>query len=492
MERIWTGRWGYFQEEYVIGGIHGMGQSRPATAGLTVWQLVMLALGTVVGGSFFLGSAIVLQATGPSILIALALGGALVFLILRALAELTVGRPARGSFREYAEQAFGPAAGFVVGWVYWTGMMLAMSSEATAVAVFLQLWVAAPLWLLSGLVIVAVTTVNLLTPHLFGRLETLMSGFKLGAVVLFILAGAALVVGAVPGRAPVGAGALAGQHLAPGGLGGIAGSMLLVMFMYAGFEVMGLAAADARQPQRTVPRAVTYTALALVVLYMAGFALLLPLLPRDRISQDVAPMVAALRYQGWPAAASALNLVVMSAALSTMLAALYGLGRMLYSLAEEGQAPRALARLSADGVPRTALAVSGLGMLVGSVLAFVLPRQVYLFLASSGGFSLLFSYLAILLSQLRVRSREGCPPAGCQMPGYPYSTWTAIGLMVVIMASMPLVAGQAAGLLAGLALVGAFGLVHWVTRRRRAPTGETPGERIREERDAEDGPLPLA
>ncbi|MGE5590345.1 MAG: amino acid permease [Bacillota bacterium] len=220
-----------------------MGQSRPA-AGLTVWQLVMLALGTVVGGSFFLGGAIVLQATGPSILIALALGGALVFLILRALAELTVGRPARGSFREYAEQAFGPAAGFVVGWVYWTGMMLAMSSEATAVAVFLQLWVAAPLWLLSGLVIVA--------------------------------------------------------------------------------------------------------------------------------------------------------------------------------------------------------------------------------------------------------SREGCPPAGCQMPGYPYSTWTAIGLMVVIMASMPLVAGQAAGLLAGLALVGAFGLVYWVTRRRRAPTGETPGERIREERGAEDGPLPLA
>ena len=258
-----------------------MGQFRQTTAGLTAWQLVMLALGTVVGGSFFLGSAIILRATGPSILIALALGGALVFLILRALAELTVGRPAHGSFREYAEQALGPAAGFVVGWVYWTGMMLAMSSEATAVAIFLRLWVDAPLWLLSGLLIVAVTMVNLLTPHLFGRLETVMAGLKLGAVVLFILAAVTLVVGAVPGRSAVGSGALAGQPLAPGGVGGIAGSMLLVMFMYAGFEVMGLAATDARQPQRTVPRAVAYTALALVALYLTTFAVLLPLLPRD-------------------------------------------------------------------------------------------------------------------------------------------------------------------------------------------------------------------
>lgn len=450
-----------------------MGQ--PREFGLTAWQLVMLALGTVVGGSFFLGSAIILRATGPSILIASALGGALVFLILRALAELTVGRPAHGSFRKHAEQAFGPAAGFIVGWVYWTGMMLAMSSEATAVAIFLRLWVAGPLWLLSGLVIVAVTAVNLLTPHLFGRLESVMAGLKLGAVVLFILAAIALVVGAVPGQPAVGTGALSGQPLAPGGLGGIAGSMLLVMFSYAGFEVMGLAAPDARQPERTVPRAVTYTALALVALYMATFALLLPLLPRDRISQDVAPMVAALRYQGWPLAASGLNLVVMSAALSTMLAAMYGLGRMLHSLAEEGQAPQAFARLSPDGVPRPALAVSGLGMLVGSVLAFLLPRQVYLFLASSGGFSLLFSYLAILLSELRVRAREGCPAAGCQMPGYPYSTWIAIGLMVAIMASMPLVPGQAAGLMAGLALVGVFGLIYWLTRHGRAPSGATPG-----------------
>lgn len=467
-----------------------MGQSREF--GLTAGQLVMLALGTVVGGSFFLGSAIILRATGPSILIAFALGGALVFLILRALAELTVGRPAHGSFREYAEQAFGPAAGFIVGWVYWTGMMLAMSSEATAVAIFLQLWVAAPLWLLSGLIIVAVTSVNLLTPHLFGRLESVMASLKLGAVGLFILAAVALVVGAVPGRPAVGTGALAGQPLAPGGLGGIAGSMLLVMFVYAGFEVMGLAAPDARRPQRTVPRAAAYTTLALVVLYLATFALLLPLLPRDRISQDVAPMVAALRYQGWTLAAGGLNLVVMSASLSTMLAAMYGLGRMLHSLAEEGQAPRAFARLRPDGVPRLALAVSGLGMLGGSVLAFVLPRQVYLFLASSGGFSLLFAYLAILLSQLRIRAREGCPAAGCQMPGYPYSTWIAIGLMVAIMASMPLVPGQAAGLVAGLALVGLSGLAYWLTRRGRTPSGGRGGEAAREEQRQGDGPLPLA
>lgn len=471
---------------------------RPGQLG--TWHLVMLALGTVVGGSFFLGSSIILRNTGPGILLAFALGGLVIFLVLRALSELTVGRPAHGSFRAYAEQALGPGAGFVVGWLYWTGLVLAMSSEATAVALFLRFWFPAlPLWLLSSTVVLLVTGLNLLTPNLFGRLESLMAGVKIGAVILFILFGLGLIAGLVPGQPPLGLGALAPGAGSPGaaapgavnpgapgaggwlptGAAGIAGSMLLVVFTYAGFEVIGFAAPDTRRPEQTVPRAILITTLALVGLYMLTFAVILPLLPIAAVTEEAAPMVMALQYRGWPRAAGGLNLVVMSAALSTMLAAMYGLGRMLYSLAQEGQAPAVLGRMGQDGVPRPALLLSGAGMLAGAALAYLLPRRIYLFLASSGGFALLFTYLLILISQLRLRARYGCPAAGCQMPAYPYSTWLGILLMLAIILSMPLVPGQGAGLVAGLLLAGLFTGLYWLNRRRPllqgGPAGRTQG-----------------
>lgn len=449
---------------------------REPRPGLGVWELVLMALGSVVGGSFFLGTAIILREAGPATVIAFAVGAVLSLLILRALAELTVRSPAHGSFREYAEQAFGPGAGFVVGWVYWTGMMLAMSSEATAVAIFLRLWTPGlPIWLLSGTVIVLVTVLNLLAPGLFGKLESLMAGIKIGAIVLFILIGLALVVGLLPGAGARGLAAVRAEPVLPGGLAGVLGSMLLVMFCYAGFEVLGLAAPDARDPERMVPRAINLTTLLLVLLFMGVAVLLVLLLPLGLISMDVAPTVAALNYRGWRLAASGLNLVVMSASLSTMLAAIYGLGRMLQSLAEERQAPAIFGRVSKDGVPRPALLLSGVGMLTGSVLAYVLPKQVYLFLASSGGFSLLFAYLAIMMSQVRLRSRAGCPTGGCLMPGYPVSAWGGIAALVVIIVSMPLIPGQGAGLYAGLGLVATFSLAYLVlarSRRRQGPPAE--------------------
>ncbi len=109
-------------------------------AGLSAWGLAMMALGTVIGGSFFLGSSIVIKAAGPAIILSYVLGGALVYLILFSLSEMTVADPAPGSFRSFAEKAFGSGVGFVTGWVYWTGMILAMSSEALAVSVFLRIW----------------------------------------------------------------------------------------------------------------------------------------------------------------------------------------------------------------------------------------------------------------------------------------------------------------------------------------------------------------
>lgn len=432
---------------------------------LGVWQLLLLALGSVVGGSFFLSTATPLKATGPSILIAFAIGGFLVYIILMALSELTIVQPAKGSFREYAEMAFGPMASFVVGWLYWAGLVLALSSEATAVALLARLWIpSVPIWLLSLVVIILVTLLNLLDVGMFSKIESAMSAIKVLAIIGFILLMVGVLVGLVGGRPPVGLGALRGEALLPGGIGGLAGSMLIILFTYAGFEVLGLAAPDARDPGRTVPKAILLTVIALVGLYMISMATLLFILPVGAIEPEVSPFVAALHHVGFPWIAGALNLIIMSASISTMLAAMFGLSRMLHSLAEEGQAPALLKHVTPKGLPRNALFASAAGMLLGVVLAFVLPKQVYLFLVSSGGFALIFTYLMILASQLVLRRKLGCPSTGCQLPGFPYLTWIGIIMLIGALAAMPLVPGQWTGLVAGIGLVVLFALAYRLTR----------------------------
>ncbi|HEY8393510.1 MAG TPA: amino acid permease [Thermaerobacter sp.] len=433
--------------------------------GLTAGQLVLLAFGTVIGGSFFFGSAIAIRAAGPAILLGFVLGAALVYIVLAALAELTTADPHPGSFRHYAERAYGPLAGFVVGWVYWAGLTLAMSSEATAAAVFLRSWVPAlPAPVLATVVVLAVTVLNLLGARQLARLEGMLVAIKVLAVLGFIAVGAALILGLIPGRPAVGWGALAGEPFFPAGLRGLAGSMLIVIFTYAGFEVIGLAAPEALDPARTVPRANLLTTLGLTALYIVAIGVLLPLIPTARLTTAASPWVAALEAHGIAWAARAINGVVVTAILSTILAALFGLGRVVRSLAEAGYGPGWLR--DPGEVPRRGILFSGVAMLAGVSLGYVLPRQAYLFLVSAGGFAFLLVYLAVVAAQLRLRRVAGCPPpARCQVPGYPYTSWLALAALAAITASMPLVPGQGSGLVAGLVLTGATVVAFWLRRR---------------------------
>ncbi len=421
--------------------------------GLSAWQLTMMALGTVIGGSFFLGSAVAIRTAGPGIIISYLLGGVLIYVILFALSELTVADPAPGSFRTFAQKAYGPGMGFVVGWVYWSGLVLAMSSEATAVSIILRTWIpGVSLLMLGAIVIVGVSLLNLLGADQLSKLESVLAAVKLFAIIGFIILGVALISGFMPGIAPVGLGELIAEPLFPAGIWGIAGSMLIVMFTYAGFEVIGLAAAETSNPYEVVPRAIRYTVMALVGLYIFAILVLLPLIPTNALTAEESPLALALtRWNlGW--AGNAITIVLVTAILSTMLAAMFGLGRMIRSLADEGHAPVWLK--DAGNVPYRGILFSGVAMLVGLGLGFMLPQQVYLFLVSSGGFALLFSYAVILATHYKLRKAVGCPPEGkCQLPGYPLTSLLALVSIILIIASMPIVPGQGAGLLAGVSLI---------------------------------------
>jgi L-asparagine transporter-like permease len=427
--------------------------------GLSAWQLTMMALGTVIGGSFFLGSSVAIHAAGPAILISYILGGILVYFILFALSEMTVANTDSGSFRTFAAQMFGPGAGFVVGWVYWTGMILAMSSEATAVSILVREWLPnISISLLGSAIIIAVTLLNLLGADKLSKLESSLAAVKLLAIAAFIIMALLLIIGIMPGMPRLGAGELVREPLVPGGIKSIAGSMLIVIFSYAGFEIIGLAASETDNPRKTVPKAITYTVLCLVGFYIFSVIVLLPLIPTADLSENISPMVAALNRWGIGWAGTVINLVLITAILSTMLAAMFGLGRMIRSLTDEGHAPKFLK--DEKNVPYRGILFSGIAMLLGLGLGMLLPR-VYLFLISSGGFALLFTYAAILATHIRFRKKNGCPPEGkCQMPGYPYTSWIALISMIIIILSMPFISGQASGLIAGVIMVALYSLVY--------------------------------
>ena len=440
--------------------------------GLSSWQLTMMALGTVIGGSFFLGSSVAIHAAGPSVLITYILGGILVYFILYALSEMTVASPGAGSFRSFAAQVFGPGAGFVVGWVYWSGMVLAMSSEATAISILVRKWYPGlSLALLGGLVIFAVTLLNLLGATQLSSLESSLAAIKLVAILSFLVTAILLVLGLFPGRSAAGSGAISREAFMPGGLRGIAGSILIVMFAYAGFEIIGLASSEAENPRKTVPRAIRNTVLCLSGLYILTAALILPLVPTAELGENISPMVAALNKYGMAWAGTALNIVLITAILSTMLAAMFGLGRMIRSLADEGHAPGWLK--DNKDVPLRGILFSGLAMLAGLGFGLFFPR-VYMFLISSGGFALLFTYAFIMATHLRFRKSYGCPPEGkCQMPGYPYTTWAVLLVLIIAMLSMPFIPGQASGLFAGIAMVVFYTVVYFLLRfRSKRPEGK--------------------
>ena len=427
--------------------------------GLSSWQLTMLAVGTVIGGSFFIGSSVAIRAAGPSVLLAYILGGALTYFILFALSEMTVANPNYGSFRAFAAAQFGQGVGFVLGWVYWSGMALGMSSEATAVSILLRTWLpGVPVSFMGIAIIISVTLLNLLGAEKLSRLESGLAAVKLLAVVSFIVIGLLLIAGLFPGRAATGAGSLAAEPLMPGGFAGVAGSMLIVMFAYAGFEIIGLASSEARRPKETVPRAIRQTVLILVGLYILSAAVLLPLIPTADVGTGSSPMVAALSRHGVGWAGAALAIVLVTAILSTMLASVFGLGRMMRSLADEKMAPRWLR--DRKDIPYRGILFSGGAMLAGLGLGLLFP-SVYLFLVSSGGFAMLFTYAVIMATHIRFRRRSGCPPDGrCQMWGFPYTSLLVMIALILSMASMPFVAGQAPGLVAGIALVVFFTLTY--------------------------------
>jgi len=406
--------------------------------GLKQRHLSMIALGGVIGAGLFVGSGAGIAAAGPSIVIAYAVSGLLVMLVMRMLGEMSAAYPSSGSFSAHAERAIGPWAGFTAGWSFWVLLCTAVGLEGMGAAKIVTGWLpGTPEWAWVALFMVVFCGTNLAAVKNFGEFEFWFAALKVGAITLFLVLGALAIAGVLPGTDSPGASNL-GDFLPHGGEGLVIG-LLASVFAYGGLETVTIAAAESEDPVKGVVSAVRTAMWRIGVFYVGSMAVIVTLVPWD--SKEVVekgPYVAALDHLGIPGAGQVMSVVVLVALLSAMNANIYGSSRIAYSLVERGQGPRALARVS-GGVPRTAVLTSCVFGFVCVVLSYWRPDDVFPWLLNMIGAVILVVWFSIAVAQLRLRrrlEREATARPAVRMWAFPALTWVALAGMVAIFVMM--------------------------------------------------------
>ncbi|MGW3630534.1 amino acid permease [Streptomyces sp. NPDC005122] len=410
----------------------------PLSHGLKQRHLSMIALGGVIGAGLFVGSGAGIAAAGPSIVIAYAVSGLLVMLVMRMLGEMSAAHPSSGSFSAHAERAMGPWAGFTAGWSFWVLLCTAVGLEGIGAAKIVTGWLpGTPEWGWVALFMVVFCAANLAAVKNFGEFEFWFAALKVGAIGLFLVLGVLAIAGVLPGTDSPGTANLA-DFLPHGGEGLVIG-LLASVFAYGGLETVTIAAAESEDPVRGVARAVRTAMWRIALFYIGSMAVIVTLVPwNSKAVVEQGPYVAALDRLGIPGAGQLMNVVVLVALLSAMNANIYGSSRIAYSLVERGQGPRALGKVSA-GVPRVAVLVSCVFGFVCVLLSYWRPDDVFPWLLNMIGAVILVVWIFIAVSQLRLRrtvERETPGKLVVRMWLFPVLTWVALAGMAAILVLM--------------------------------------------------------
>ncbi|MGR8010544.1 amino acid permease [Streptomyces hypolithicus] len=411
----------------------------PLAQGLKQRHLSMIALGGVIGAGLFVGSGAGIAAAGPSIVIAYAVSGLLVMLVMRMLGEMSAANPASGSFSVHAERAIGPWAGFTAGWAFWVLLCVAVGLEGIGAANIMTGWFPdTPQWAWVALFMLVFLATNLAAVKNFGEFEFWFAALKVGAITLFLVIGALAILGILPGSdaAAPGTANLTGEGgFLPNGSEGLIVGLLASVFAYGGLETVTIAAAESEHPVQGVAKAVRTAMWRIALFYVGSMAVIVTVVPwDDKAVVEKGPYVATLDHLGIPAAAEIMNVVILVALLSAMNANIYGASRMGYSLVRRGQGPKVLGALS-GGVPRVAVLASSVFGFGCVLLSYWSPTKVFPWLLNMIGAVILVVWIFIAVSQLLLRrrtEREAPEKLVVKMWAYPVLTWVALGGMAYI------------------------------------------------------------
>ncbi len=403
---------------------------------LSTRHILMIALGSAIGTGFFFGTGASIKLTGPAILLSYAIGGILMYIIVRALGEMAVSEPSSGSFSYYAYKYIGNYAGFISGWNYWFNYIIVCMLELTATSIFLDYWFPHTIhWLITLGVMGLFMLINLLHVRWFGEFEFWFAGIKVSTVIILILFGLYILL-----LNPAGHSASLRNLWQYGGffahgLSGFLFSFVVVVFSFGGSELVGITAGETANPGRSIPLAINGTILRIMLFYIATLGIVICLYPWNKINTNFSPFVDVFQQMGIPRAASLMNLVAISAALSSLNSGIYGTGRMLYNLSQQGNAPSFLGKVNHKGVPVSAVMFSMLCIAISVLLNYLFPKQIFSVLLAIATLAAIINWLTILVTHSFFRRKfQGNRPY--QLCYYPLSSIIAIFFLLLVASIM--------------------------------------------------------
>ena len=439
-------------------------QTQGLKRGLSARHIRFMALGSAIGTGLFYGSAAAIQMAGPAVLLAYLIGGAAVFMVMRALGEMAVRNPVSGSFGQYATTYLGPMAGFILGWTYAFEMIIVCLADITACGIYMGFWfpeVSRWIWVLG--IVLLIGGLNLCSVKVFGEMEFWLSLLKVAAIVAMILAGFGIMLFGIGAAGSTDAAATGISNLwahggfLPNGVGGLIASFAVVMFAFGGIEIIGITAGEAKDPQRVIPKAINAVPLRILLFYVLTLFVLMAIYPWTQIGSQGSPFVQIFDSLGISSAATILNIVVISAAVSAINSDIFGAGRMMYGLAQQGQAPKGFAKISKHGVPWMTVLVMGATLLGGVVLNYLIPENIFLVIASIATFATVWVWLMILVTQVAMRrsmTRAEVAELKFPVPFWPYAPIAAIAFMVFIFGVLGYFPETQAALMVGAVWIG--------------------------------------
>ena len=446
-------------------------------------HLTMISIGGIIGAGLFVSSSTSIIAGGPASFISYTITGFLMLLVMRMLGEMTTALPNVRSFTEFARAGLGDGAGFVVGWLYWYFWVLVVPVEAIAGAKILQAWPLfsqfSPLEIGLGLMTV-MTCVNLMSARSYAEFEFWFASIKVAAILVFIAIAASYAFGWTSPHGSTFGNLVDHGGFTPNGWRAVLAAVPTVFFAMTGAEITTIAAAESAQPGRAVARMSTAVIVRILIFYVLSLFLIVSVTPWNTVRSGESPFTLALNTMHIPWAGAIMSGIILTAVLSCLNSAFYVSSRVLFILADRGDAPKALVKLNARRVPVVSVLIGALAGFLGIIAATQAPQVVFDFLVSSSGAVIVFVYMIICVAQItlrRRREREGLPKPAVTMWLFPYLSYAAIAGMAAVLIAMAFTPNLQRDFYVScitLAMaVGAFLLVQRLRQPRVAPSAAT-------------------
>jgi amino acid transporter, AAT family len=447
------------------------------TRRLTERQLTMITIGGAIGVGLFLGSSVTMSLAGPGVILSYLLGACVALIVAYAITEMAVVHPVAGSFGVYADAYLNRWAGFTVRATYALVQMIAIGAEITAISIYFGFWFpSVPAWMWVVGLSIALTALNAAQVSQFAEVEYWFALIKVIAIVLFVAVGLAFIFGIGNMHAIGFSNLTANGGFLPHGFKGVWLALTLTLTSYMGIEIIGVTAGEAKEPEKTIPRAMRTIAFRLILFYILAVIVMLAMTSWTQMGSGItgSPFVKAFAAAHIPYAAGMMNLVVITAALSSANTNLYLTSRTLFSLARGRYAPKSLGQLSRNGVPHAALAVSALGMVAAILFAIFAPSNAFLLLYGVAVAGMYFVWIVVLFSHLRFRKVLGPERVSrlpMRLPFFPWTTIAGIVLVTAITMSTFAVPGLRYSVPAFLPFLLLMSIAYW-RLQKRAVSGE--------------------